>query len=208
MKLRQHRPRLIAGLAILVATAGVLSGCSFVASDQGSVSSSPSPSTESADSIPSVDIPPAPTDPVAAAAWEALMAWDGEYAAVASYAAVIEEFGAVEPYVSIKGAEEKHIAALTRQLERLGVTVPDNPWLGNVAAPDDLATAAQAWADGEIANVALYDRLLSAASSDTALTRVFTNLQRASQEQHLPMFQAAAENGGTLTSEQMRSITH
>ncbi|AXT86887.1 DUF2202 domain-containing protein [Aeromicrobium sp. A1-2] len=136
------------------------------------------------------------------------MAPTGEYAAAASYAAVIEKFGEVEPYASIKAAEEQHIAALTRQLERRGVTVPANPWLGRVAAPADLATAAAAWADGEDANVALYDRLLSAAESDATLTRVFTNLRRASLDQHLPMFEAAAENGGTLSADQMQSSAH
>jgi hypothetical protein len=205
MTFHLNNTRPTAYLAILAASVGILSGCSFVTSDLGTTSSSPS---SSANSTPNVTIPSAPTDPVAAAAWEALMAPEGEYAAAASYAAVIDKFGAVEPYVSIKAAEEKHIEALTRQLERLGVTVPDNPWLGNLAAPSDLATAAQAWADGEVANVALYDRLLSEVSSSSSLTRVFTNLQRASQEQHLPMFQAAADSGGALTTKQMQAISH
>ncbi len=136
------------------------------------------------------------------------MAPDGEYASVAAYAAVIEKFGPVEPYLSIKQAEERHITALTRQLQRLGVTVPANPWLGAIPAPADLASAARAWAEGEVANVALYDRLLAAVTGDTALTRVFTNLRRASLEAHLPLFEAAADNGGTLTRDQMTALGH
>ncbi len=132
---------------------------------------------------------------------------DGEYAAAASYAAVIDAFGEVEPYVTIKAAEERHAQALTRQLDRAGVQVPPNPFLGNLAAPADLASAAGAWADGEVANVAMYDRLLSQSASDPQLTRVLTNLRRASLEQHLPLFRAAADNGGTLTPDQMRT-TH
>lgn len=150
----------------------------------------------------------APASPAAgsdsALAMEALVGPEGEYAATAAYAAVIERFGPVEPYVSIKAAEDRHVEALVRQLERAGVEVPPNPYVGTIPAPDDLAVAAQAWADGEVANVAMYDGLL-ARTTDPTLTRVLTNLRRASQDQHLPLFQAAADNGGVLTQDQMRS---
>lgn len=148
----------------------------------------------------------APTEPVAAAAWEALMGPAGEYASAASYAAVIDTFGPVEPYVTIKAAEERHIAALTRQLGSLGVTVPTNPYLGTIPAPADLKTAAANWATGERANVAMYDRLMGAVSGDPRLTRVFGNLRRASLDVHLPMFTAAAAADGTLTADQMRTM--
>lgn len=127
---------------------------------------------------------------------------DGEYHASASYLAVIEKFGEVEPYVSIRAAEDRHSSALVRQLERLGIEVPENPYLGRLQAPSDLTTAARAWADGEVANIAMYDTLL-AQTDDAALFRVLTNLRRASADVHLPAFQAAAEQGGTLTPEQM-----
>ena len=155
---------------------------------------------------PLVALPPGPepgTD--AAVAWEALMSSDGEYAASAMYSAVIATFGPVEPYVSIREAEERHIAALIRQLERYGVTVPANPYLGNVPAPADLQTAAEAWATGEVHNVEMYDTLLTQ-TSDANLTKVLNNLRRASLDSHLPLFTAAAENGGTLTTEQMNAL--
>jgi threonyl-tRNA synthetase len=44
-----------------------------------------------------------------AIAWEALMSPVGEYAASAMYQAVIDEFGQVEPYVTIRAAEERKI---------------------------------------------------------------------------------------------------
>lgn len=138
----------------------------------------------------------------AAIAWEALTGPDGEYAAAASYQAVLDKFGQVEPYATILQAELKHINALTRQLERAGVVVPENPYLGNLVAPENLRLAAEAWAEGEILNVSMYDELLTQAA-DTNLIRVLSNLRRSSQESHLPMFQLAAENGGTLTAEQM-----
>jgi hypothetical protein len=147
----------------------------------------------------------APSDSQAALAWNALMDPEGEYAAYAMYSAVIDEFGSVEPYVTIREAEGRHIDALIRQLSRYGVAVPENPYLGKVLAPEDLQTAAEAWAIGEIANVELYDKLL-AQTSDSNLIKVFTNLRASSNDQHLPMFTAAAQNGGQLTAEQMAQI--
>jgi hypothetical protein len=127
----------------------------------------------------------------------ALMGPDGEYAALASYQAVLDEYGQVEPYATILAAESRHADALIRQLERLGTEVPENPYLGQIEAPADLQSAAEAWAEGEILNVELYDYLLTQ-TDDSQLTKVLNNLRSASLDSHLPAFQAAAENGGTL----------
>ena len=127
----------------------------------------------------------------------ALMGPDGEYAAAASYLAVLEEYGQVEPYATIYEAELRHADALIRQLERLGAEVPENPYLGQIAAPADLQSAAEAWAEGEVLNVELYDYLLTM-TDDEQLIKVLNNLRSASLDSHLPAFQAAAENGGTL----------
>lgn len=184
-------------------TLGV-TGCS-VAAPAPTVTQAPAP-TQDASSLAEITAKLAEQAPVsgtdAAVAWEALTSSDGEYAAAASYQAVLDKFGQVEPYATILGAELKHINALTRQLERAGVSVPSNPYLGNLVAPADLEIAAKAWAEGEILNVAMYDKLLTM-TNDANLTRVLTNLRRSSQKSHLPMFQLAAENGGTLTKDQM-----
>lgn len=190
----RHRHLIAVGSVVAL----TLAGCGGAARDGGQDSNASVPATSTATTTA------APTNPVAAAAWEALMGSDGEYAAAASYAAVIDKYGDVEPYVTIKQAEERHIAALTRQLTSLGVSVPDNPYLGTIPAPADLTTAATRWATGERANVAMYDRLQTAVASDPRLTRVFGNLRRASLDVHLPMFTAAAAAGGTLTTDQMR----
>jgi hypothetical protein len=129
----------------------------------------------------------------------ALMGPDGEYAAAASYLAVLEAYGDVEPYATIYSAELRHADALIRQLERLGVEVPENPYLGQIQAPADLETAALAWAEGEVLNIELYDYLLTM-TDDAQLTKVLNNLRSASLDSHLPAFEAAAESGGTLAS--------
>jgi hypothetical protein len=108
-----------------------------------------------------------------------------------------DEYGQAEPYATIFEAELRHADALIRQLERLGVEVPENLYLGEIAAPADLETAAEAWAEGEVANVELYDYLLTM-TDDAQLTKVLENLRAASLDSHLPAFEAAAENGGTL----------
>lgn len=189
-------------LAFLLAPA--LAGC---AANAPTVTASPAPVAKT--SVDEVVLqmkqqaPAAGTD--AALAWEALTGADGEYAAAASYRAVLDQFGQVEPYSTILAAELRHVSALTRQLESMGVTVPANPYLGVVAAPEDLQAAAKAWADGEVLNVALYDELLADAQSSN-LVRVFTNLRRASQESHLPMFALAAAGDGTLAADQMSGM--
>ena len=192
----RHRHLIAVGSVVAI----TLAGCGGAARNGGQESNASVPTA------PTATTAAAPTDPVSAAAWEALMGPDGEYASAASYAAVIEKFGAVEPYVTIKQAEERHIAALTRQLGSLGVTVPANPYLGTIPAPADLKTAAANWATGERANVAMYDRLTASVPVDPRLTRVFGNLRRASLDVHLPMFTAAAAADGTLTADQMRTM--
>jgi hypothetical protein len=124
---------------------------------------------------------------------------DGEYAAFATYQAVIEEYGQVEPYASILQAESRHVDALIRQLERLGVDVPENPYLGTIPTPTNLQDAAEAEAQAEVLNVELYDYLITQTDNPQIL-KVLGNLRRASLESHLPAFLAAAENGGTLDS--------
>jgi len=177
-----------------VAGALVVSGISVAAvSHAAQTSNTPT-------AVPAAEAPAPGTD--AAIAWEALMSAEGEYAAAAAYAAVIDKYGKVQPYVNIRAAERRHIAALVRQLDRYGVEVPANPWMNKIPAPASLEKAAEAWATGEVDNVEMYDDLI-AQTSDPQLIRVLTNLRNSSLNSHLPMFEAAADNGGTLTAAQM-----
>lgn len=196
-------------IATTALTALALAGCSSTVDATVQPSLPPVASTAPATDDASAGITP-PAVPVAAAlpagvdpesdtalAWQALLSPEGEYAAAASYLAVLDRFGIVEPYATILEGELRHIDALTRQLERAGVEVPENPYIGVVVAPDDLQAAAEAWAEGEVLNVAMYDALIAQADGEK-LVMVLGNLRRASLESHLPLFEAAAAAGGTL----------
>lgn len=188
---------------LLIATV-ILAGCSAPATEESnrdpneSSEVSESPSETTGDSNPVIEDVMTDTEIVLAA----LMGPDGEYAAAASYLAVLDEYGSVEPYQTIYQAELRHIDALIRQLERLGEEVPENPYLGKITAPDNLVTAAAAWAEGEVLNVELYDQIIPKTENENLL-KVLGNLRTASLDSHLPAFELAALGDGTLTAEQM-----
>ena len=129
-------------------------------------------------------------EPLDATEIEALyLALDDEYDALAVYQSVIDTFGPVEPFVEIAASEEKHIGALVNQLTKYGLTIPENPWLGNVPTFESVEQACATGAQAEIDNAGLYDQLFSM-TDDAALIRVFTNLANASLNSHLPQFEA------------------
>jgi hypothetical protein len=191
-------------IPILLITTVILAGCSAPLMEEPttdpteSSESSTSPSTETETSDPVIKDVMTDTEIVLAA----LMGPDGEYAAAASYLAVLDKYGSVEPYQTIYQAELRHIDALIRQLERQGEVVPENPYLGKITAPEDLVSAAEAWAIGEVLNVELYDQLISKTDNENLL-KVLGNLRSASLDSHLPAFELAAQGDGTLTPEQM-----
>jgi hypothetical protein len=131
---------------------------------------------------------------------QALAGPDGEYAAHAEYAAILQKFGEVLPYAAIIRAEECHIAALKRHFEMRGLTVPEDTFTGQIQAPATLKEAAEVGAAAEERNVAMYDQLLAQAKGQRDLERVFTCLQWASREHHLPALKAAATKDGQLAS--------
>ncbi|MBB3861995.1 rubrerythrin [Novosphingobium hassiacum] len=114
-------------------------------------------------------------------------ALEDERKAEATYAAIIERFGPVRPFINIVDAETRHSRALERQMERLGITIPANLWMGQGSAPNSLTAACEAAVVGEIENIALYDRLLPLVQDPTARS-VLENLQSASRDNHLPAF--------------------
>jgi predicted nucleic acid-binding protein len=135
------------------------------------------------------------TDPQHAAALAAL---DDEYKAWTVYEVVMSEFGRVKPFSNIQRAESQHIAALSAVLSAEGYEVPANPYVSGEkpkpVAPGSLAEACAIGVEAEIANAALYDdTLLPAVAGHAELTRVFTNLRDASENNHLPAFRRCAK---------------
>ncbi|MGC9522644.1 MAG: ferritin-like domain-containing protein [Anaerolineae bacterium] len=119
-----------------------------------------------------------------------------EHKALATYEAVMAEFGEIAPFAQIARAERQHIAALERVFERYDVALPEIPDF-DVPSFDSPEAAAEAAAQAEIDNAALYDRRLGEIDNDDVV-RVATNLRDASLNNHLPAFQAFAE--GTYTA--------
>lgn len=118
---------------------------------------------------------------------------EDEYKARATYRRVLEKFGAVRPFSNIVEAEQRHIDALLVLFEKHGLRVPEDNWPDRIETPGTLLAACQAGVTAEIDNAAMYDRLLAASSDYPDVQRVLRNLQRASQENHLPAFQRCVE---------------
>lgn len=120
-----------------------------------------------------------------------IAALEDEHKAKALYEQAIVDLGSVRPLTQIVRAEERHIAALENLFTRYGLEVPAVEADAQDVAFDTLADACAAGVTAEKANAALYDELF--AQADNAdLTRVFTALQSASLNQHLPALEACA----------------
>jgi hypothetical protein len=111
-----------------------------------------------------------------------------EYGALNLYQSVVDQFGGIIPFTQIVRSEQQHVNALIQQATKYGVPVPANPGLASVPTFETLAKACQAGVDAEIADAALYDQLEQSVTHSDIL-RVFTNLQSASLNNHLPVFQ-------------------
>lgn len=125
-------------------------------------------------------------------------ALDDEYHSWATYDQVAADFGELPPFSNIRDAEGRHIEALLRLFERYGLAVPENPWPGKVTRYASRQEACEAAVAAEIANGEMYERLLEATQRPDILT-VLRNLQKASQQRHVPAFQRclgqAADDG-------------
>lgn len=122
-------------------------------------------------------------------------ALEDEYKAWSTYDQVIRDFGEDRPFINIRAAEARHIAALRALFERYGLEIPANTWAGRVPRYHSMREACAAGVEAEIANAALYDRLMRSTNRSDILA-VFGNLQRASQERHLQAFQRCATRRG------------
>lgn len=111
-----------------------------------------------------------------------------EYHAEQTYRGVLTAFSNALPFANIISAEQRHAAALSSLLRVRGIAVPAGVWhSGNVPQFATLAAACAVAADAEVANIALYDALLTL-DLPLDVRTVFTNNRRASLEGHLPAF--------------------
>jgi hypothetical protein len=121
-------------------------------------------------------------------------ALDDEYRAWATYDQVVRDFGAERPFTNIRDAEARHIEALRALFQRYDLAFPDNTWPGRVPRFASTREACEAGIEAELTNAALYERLMRSTRRQDILT-VFGNLQRASQQRHLPAFRRCASRG-------------
>jgi len=119
-----------------------------------------------------------------------------EYKARATYRAILDRFGAVRPFTNILASEERHIRALLAIYQRYGLPIPEDHWAAQVRVPDTLTQACEEGVQAEIENGAMYERLLAMTTAYPDVQRVFRQLQRASQENHLRAFQRCASRAG------------
>ena len=117
-----------------------------------------------------------------------------EYHALWTYTAVMQQFGSIEPFASIAISEQNHIDALSQQFSKNGLMIPDNTWLTHEPVNfESIEQACLAAVKAETENAALYDELFTRLN-DPSLVRVFSNLQRASLENHLPSFETCDQS--------------
>ena len=113
-----------------------------------------------------------------------------EYKAEMTYRRVLADFGEVAPFAFIAESEAQHVQALLGLFARRERTAPDSVWtLDNVAGFASVAAACAGGVAVEIEDGALYERYLSRDDLPSDVVNVFTNLQTASLDSHLPAFE-------------------
>ena len=117
---------------------------------------------------------------------------DDEYKSRETYAQVIRDFGEVRPFINIVDAEARHAIALLSLFKKYGVTPPANRWAAQAPRFASIHDACAACVQGEIENVALYDRALKSTQRPDILA-VYHALRSASQDRHLPAFQRCVQ---------------
>ncbi|MBZ8182891.1 ferritin-like domain-containing protein [Oscillatoria salina] len=119
-----------------------------------------------------------------------------EYKARATYRLVMQKFGEIKPFINILQSEERHIQALLSLFRKYQIPVPVDDWENRIQTPTSVLSACQAGVQAEIENGEMYQRLLALTPEYPDVQRVFLNLQRASQENHLRAFQRCVQRSG------------
>ena len=124
-----------------------------------------------------------------------LLALNDEYMALATYQQINKDFNDPRPFINIERAESRHADKLRELFKTYKIPVPENKWINNAPKFESVADACKAGVDAEIANRDLYTELFKSTKREDILT-VYKNLQRASEENHLPAFQRCRQGRG------------
>lgn len=114
-----------------------------------------------------------------------------EYKAQYLYESVLEDYPGAMPFAAVVQSEMRHVEALQMLFTRRQMTPPASTWSPASFAP--YASLALACAGGVVAeteDAAFYTPYLNRTDLPQDVRNVFTNLQAASLENHLPAFQA------------------
>jgi len=123
-----------------------------------------------------------------------LDALDDEYKSWSTYSRVLRDFGDIRPFSNIIQAEQRHVDALLELCAHYDVTPPPNRWHSDVPRYVSVREACEHAIEGEIANAALYDRVLQS-TNRADIVGVYLALQSASTDRHLPAFRRCAARG-------------
>ncbi|WHY01111.1 DUF2202 domain-containing protein [Neobacillus sp. DY30] len=110
-----------------------------------------------------------------------------EYLAQARYDTIIAKFGSIRPFTNIKAAEQRHISALLSLFEKYKIKVPEDNAKLYTKEPGSLKEAYQAGVEGEVDNIAMYNKLSSISGLPQDVKVVMKQLGDASQN-HLAAF--------------------
>jgi hypothetical protein len=110
-----------------------------------------------------------------------------EYLAQARYDAIIKEYGEIRPFSQIKMAEQRHISALLPLFTRYNISVPENNATQYTTTPKTLKEAFEAGVQGEIDNIAMYQKLADLPDLPQDVRTVMVRLGDASKN-HLSAF--------------------
>jgi hypothetical protein len=120
-----------------------------------------------------------------------------EYMARDTYRKIIDTFGPIRPFINIVEAEQAHIELLLPLFEKYGIPLPPEPDPDRIQDPGSLLEACRTAIAAEVANVALYDQLMTQIDLPDVL-EVLRRLQSASRDNHLPAFQRCADRSGVV----------
>lgn len=110
-----------------------------------------------------------------------------EYLAQARYDNILRNLGYIRTFAQIKEAEMRHINALLTLFERYQIPLPEDKSQSFVTTPESIKAAYAAGVQGEIDNIAMYEKFLSF-NIPNDIQIVFSQLRNASVN-HLSAFE-------------------